>query len=62
MSWQDLFTALALFLVLEGIMPFVSPAQWRRTLQLMIQMSESTLRTIGLISMLSGLTVLYIVR
>lgn len=62
MSWQDLFAALALVLVLEGIMPFASPVRWKRTLEIIIQMPESTLRVIGLLSMLAGIIVLSLVR
>ncbi len=62
MSWQDLFTALALMLVLEGIMPFVNPAGWRRTLESVFQFSDRSLRFVGLGSMLIGLVLLYVVR
>jgi uncharacterized protein YjeT (DUF2065 family) len=30
MHWADLFAALALYLVIEGLLPFVSPSSWRR--------------------------------
>jgi len=60
--WQDLFVGIALVLVFEGIMPFLSPAQYRRTLLLASQMNNKTLRTVGLASMSIGLIVLYLVR
>jgi len=62
LSWQDLFTALALVLVIEGMMPFVNPAWWRQKLLSIAAIPDSSLRTIGLVSMLAGLGFLYIVR
>lgn len=60
--WTELLTALALVFVIEGIMPFVNPAGLRRMMMLVIQMDESTLRVIGLTSMLSGVLLLYLVH
>lgn len=60
--WNDLFAALALVLVFEGIMPFVNPARWRNTIQLVSQQSDSALRTMGLSIMLIGAALLYLVR
>ncbi|HKK16207.1 MAG TPA: DUF2065 domain-containing protein [Gammaproteobacteria bacterium] len=60
--WTELLTALALVFVIEGIMPFVNPAGLRRMLMLVIQMDDSTLRVIGLTSMLSGVLLLYLVH
>ena len=61
-NWYDLFAALALVLVLEGIFPFVNPAGMRRKLELITQMNDGQLRTIGLISMAIGLLLLFFVR
>jgi uncharacterized protein YjeT (DUF2065 family) len=60
--WQDLLSALALMLVLEGILPFLSPEVTRRTLQTASQMDNRGLRITGLLSMLAGLGLLYLVR
>jgi uncharacterized protein YjeT (DUF2065 family) len=60
--WQDLLVGIALVLVIEGILPFLNPPQYRRTLLLASQMNDKTLRTIGLASMSVGLVVLYLVR
>lgn len=60
--WTDLLTALALVLVIEGIMPFINPAGMRRMMMLVMQMDDATLRTIGLTSMLSGVILLYLVH
>jgi len=58
--WQDLWAAVALMLVLEGMMPFVSPASLRRALALMLSMNDTHLRLLGLGSMLAGLVLLYL--
>lgn len=60
--WTDLLAALGIMLVLEGIMPFLNPAKVRHTLQQISQLEDRVLRSIGLISMLIGLIVLYFIR
>ena len=60
--WQDILTAVALLLVFEGVMPFLSPAQLRKTLLAASQMNDSTLRVVGLASMFGGIVLLYVVR
>lgn len=61
-SWNDLLAALALVLVLEGLMPFLAPDALRRTLLQIVELDDKTLRTIGLVSMLAGLMLLAVVR
>lgn len=56
---HDLWVALALVLVLEGILPFASPAAVRRALETMHQLTDSQLRGAGLASMLLGLLLLF---
>lgn len=60
--WQDLWTALALVLVIEGILPFVNPGGFRNMLRLVGEMDDRTLRNSGLFTMLAGLVLLYLVR
>jgi len=62
MDWSDFLSALALVLVIEGIMPFANPAGTRRTMALIAQLGDRPLRIIGLLSMAAGLVLLYIVR
>lgn len=57
-----LLSALALILVFEGIMPFLSPAHFRRTLQATARLDERSLRAIGLVCMVAGVVILYTVR
>jgi uncharacterized protein YjeT (DUF2065 family) len=51
----ELLTALALVMVIEGLMPFISPARWREVFSRILAMSDGQIRFIGLISMLLGL-------
>lgn len=60
--WHEFGAALALLLVIEGVLPFANPAAVRRALQTMIELSDNQLRTAGLVSMLLGLLILGIVN
>ena len=62
MDWRDLGAAFALYLVLEGILPFLNPGGAKRTLSMLSQMDERALRRIGLGSMIAGCVVLFLVR
>jgi uncharacterized protein YjeT (DUF2065 family) len=55
-----LLGAVALMLVLEGLLPFLSPKRWRAVFERATQMSDGQIRFIGLTSMLVGLTLLLI--
>jgi len=59
---HDLGVALALLLVIEGILPFLHPGGVRRLLVAVNALSDAQLRAAGLISMLLGLALLYIVN
>jgi uncharacterized protein YjeT (DUF2065 family) len=61
-SWQDLGAALALLLIFEGLMPFLSPERWRRTLETIRELNDGQLRNMGLILILIGAVLLYFVR
>ncbi len=60
--FDDLLAALALMLVIEGMLPFLSPAGLRRSLQTLVELDDRSLRLVGLVSMLAGLALLYLVR
>jgi uncharacterized protein YjeT (DUF2065 family) len=60
--WQDLLTALALLLVIEGLVPFASPRGFREMLRLIGEMDDRAVRNSGLFSMLAGLVLLYLAR
>jgi uncharacterized protein YjeT (DUF2065 family) len=50
--------AFALMLVIEGILPFLFPTQWRETFRRIIQLSDGQIRFFGLSSMIAGLLLL----
>jgi hypothetical protein len=62
MDWKDLWAAFALYLVLEGVLPFLNPGGAKRALTAMSQLDERVLRRIGLGSMIAGCVLLYLVR
>lgn len=62
MNWADLWAALALVLVLEGLIPFISPGGYRNMVQQMAEMPEKTIRSVGLVLMACGLALLLLVR
>ena len=55
-----LLGAVALMLVLEGLMPFLSPKSWRSMFERATRMSDGQIRFIGLSSMLIGLALLLV--
>jgi uncharacterized protein YjeT (DUF2065 family) len=56
----SIWTALALVLVLEGLLPFLSPGGWRRMMQQALQLEDGQLRFFGLCSMLAGVIALWL--
>ena len=62
MQWSDLFAALALMLMLEGILPFLNPDRYRKMLEMLEQISDTQLRSIGFAIMLVGAVILTLVR
>lgn len=60
--WEDFFAALALALVIEGMMPFLSPGGWKQMIQSISQMEDASLRVMGLLVMVVGVVLLYLVR
>ena len=53
-----LLGAVALMLLLEGLLPFLSPRGWRQMFERATRMTDGQIRFIGLASMLSGLLLL----
>ncbi len=47
--------ALALVMVLEGLLPFLSPRTWRRVFEQALRLNDGQIRFIGLVSLLCGL-------
>ncbi|HLA33558.1 MAG TPA: DUF2065 domain-containing protein [Rhodocyclaceae bacterium] len=55
---NTLLMALALMLVIEGIVPFIAPRAWRETFRRVTEMADGQIRFIGLSSMLVGVVLL----
>lgn len=55
MTVDTLWWGLALVLIAEGILPFMSPTAWRRMFTKLLQLQDGQLRFFGLISMGLGL-------
>lgn len=52
---DSLIVAFGMMLVLEGIIPFLFPKQWRETFNRITQFSDGQIRFFGLIALLCGL-------
>jgi len=61
-QWGDLWAAFALYLVLEGLMPFLNPGGMKGTLRKLVELPDTVLRAAGLASMICGALLLYFVR
>jgi hypothetical protein len=59
LDWNALWTALALVLVIEGLLPFISPGGWKRTFARLLELQDGQLRFFGLCSMLLGLALFW---
>jgi len=57
-----LLMALALMLVIEGLLPFLAPKLWRGTFLRLMQLSDGQIRFFGLTSMIAGLLLLLLAR
>lgn len=51
---NELLSALALVLIIEGLMPLLSPARWREVFARVLAMSDGQIRFIGLLSIVLG--------
>lgn len=60
MDGSTFWQALALFLVFEGLMPFLSPKRWRVLVAQVARLEDGQIRFIGLLSMVCGLVCLWL--
>lgn len=51
---DSFWTALAWVLVIEGLLPFVSPGNWRRTFLTLLALTDGQVRFFGLICLMLG--------
>ena len=61
MDTDTFWLALAMVLVLEGLLPFLSPSGWRKMFMQLLQMNDGQIRFFGLCSMLLGTLVITLV-
>jgi uncharacterized protein YjeT (DUF2065 family) len=57
---EALLGALALMLIVEGLLPFLSPRTWREVFERATRMNDGQIRFIGLISLAAGLVLLLV--
>ena len=60
--WDDFVRAIALVMVIEGMLPFLTPEGWRQAMLQAGRLSNKALRSVGLVSMLIGVIILYLAR
>jgi uncharacterized protein YjeT (DUF2065 family) len=57
---DDLLTAVALVLILEGLLPGIAPSMWLKMMHEAAKLGPHGIRVAGIISMLSGALLLFI--
>ena len=62
LDWNDLWAACALYLIIEGLMPFLNPGALKQALMQISRLDDRTMRMVGLASMIAGVVLLYVVR
>ena len=62
LDWSDLLAAFAIYLVLEGLIPFANPGGFKSFMRQMIELPDQKVRRVGFFSMLAGVILLYLVR
>ena len=61
MSLNDIWLALAMVLIVEGLMPFISPKSWRRLFEQMLTLQDGQIRCFGLVVIALGLGLLMLI-
>ncbi|MGV0984083.1 MAG: DUF2065 domain-containing protein [Limnohabitans sp.] len=56
---QTLLLALGLMLILEGLMPMISPLRWRRLFEQLLQLQDGQIRFFGMFMVIAGLMLLW---
>ena len=56
---DELWSALALVLIIEGVLPFVAPTIWRQTFLRLTRLTDGQLRFVGLFAIGIGLLALF---
>ncbi len=56
---EDLLTAVALVLIIEGLLPGIAPMVWMRVMRDAAKMGSQGIRVAGITSMVAGAVLLY---
>jgi len=59
---NSLWTALALVLIVEGVLPLLAPRLWRESFAKLVALHDGQLRFIGLVSIMIGVAAFWLVR
>jgi len=59
--WEQVLTAFSLYLIIEGMIPFVGPDFFRQAVARIAEMTDNHLRTTGLVVMSCGVALLFVV-
>jgi len=51
---QDILTAFALLLIIEGLLPMIAPQAWQKAMQELSRHNPKVIRIGGIVSMLAG--------
>ena len=62
MVLNEILTAFALVLIIEGLLPFASPSRYRQMVAQLVMLGDNHIRTVGLVIIVIGLVLLFIVR
>ncbi len=57
---DTLLMALGLVLILEGLLPMISPSRWRSLFEQMLQLQEGQIRFFGMLMVVFGLVVFWL--
>jgi uncharacterized protein len=59
---EAILGAFALMLVIEGLLPLIAPARWKKVFEEAIKLSDGQIRFFGLCSIGAGLLLLWLWR
>ena len=62
MDTELFFSAIALVLVIEGLMPALFPSFYKKMMEKVTMMPESALRSTGVVTMISGALLLFFIK
>ena len=60
--WDDLLRALALVMVIEGLLPFLAPDRWREMLVQVVKVESRNLRIFGAVMIGTGIIALQFLK